>query len=249
MKTILVLLTGLLILTQSVLQAQINYQGRLTDATGAALDPGPTTLTFSLWTAATGGSSFWGPYILDGGTATGHGPQADVVADGRFNVIIGATDTTGRSLTTQLGTSTTAYLQIQVGSSAPISPRQIILAAPRALIADVIPNVTPVGSGVTIPGNVGIGTTNNTYKLDVNGTARVTGNATFASATITGNGTGSVHFNANGKTGGGLWWNLHSGGQPVTQVCIEYYASPGELPTIEPFRLSIDGTKWSVVTL
>lgn len=65
----------------------------------------------------------------------------------------------------------------------------------------------------------------------------------IGNATITGNGSGSVHLNANGKTGGGLWWDIHSGGQPVTQVCIEYFASPGELPTIEPFRLSIDGTK------
>ena len=177
MKTILVLLTGLLILTQSVLQAQINYQGRLTDATGAALDPGPTTLTFSLWTAATGGSSFWGPYILDGGTATGHGPQADVVADGRFNVIIGATDTTGRSLTTQLGTSTTAYLQIQVGSSAPISPRQIILAAPRALIADVIPKVIPNSTGVKIDGNLGVGTDPNVSYSNSVSTGQLSKNA------------------------------------------------------------------------
>ncbi len=62
-------------------------------------------------------------------------------------------------------------------------------------------------------------------------------------AFIAGNGTGSVNFNANGKTGGGLWWTVNSGAQPVTQVCIQYYASAGELPTIEPFRLSIDGVK------
>ncbi len=65
----------------------------------------------------------------------------------------------------------------------------------------------------------------------------------LGNATITGNGTGSVRFNANGKTGGGLWWSVNSGGQPVTQVCIEYFASAGDLPSIEPFRFSIDGVK------
>ncbi len=62
-------------------------------------------------------------------------------------------------------------------------------------------------------------------------------------ATITGNGTGNVHFNANGKLGGGLWWSANTGAQPVTKVCIQYYAPAGELPSVEPFRLSIEGVK------
>jgi|GEM_PF-2090551 len=61
-------------------------------------------------------------------------------------------------------------------------------------------------------------------------------------ATITGNGTGSLLISANGKSGGGLWWSLGSAA-PVTRVCIEYFALAGDLPTIEPFRFSIDGTK------
>ncbi|MBI1226568.1 MAG: T9SS type A sorting domain-containing protein [Bacteroidetes bacterium] len=65
----------------------------------------------------------------------------------------------------------------------------------------------------------------------------------LGNASISGNGTGSVQFSANGKTGGGLWWSVNSSGQPVTQVCIEYFSTPGELPTTEPFRFSIDGTK------
>jgi hypothetical protein len=62
-------------------------------------------------------------------------------------------------------------------------------------------------------------------------------------AAITGNGTGSVRFSANGKTGGGLWWSVGSAGQPVTRVCIEYFATAGDLPSVEPFRLMLDGTK------
>jgi hypothetical protein len=98
-----------------------------------------------------------------------------------------------------MAASTTVYLEIKVGTAAPISPRQIILAAPRALSADVIPFVTPNGSGVdisgnlsvsgdattvgnaavlgnaTVTGNVGIGTLTPSAKLHVNGTAIVSG--------------------------------------------------------------------------
>ncbi len=145
--------------------AQINYQGRLTDDTGAALPDGPTTLIFSIWDLAENGTQLWGPFTLDGGTDLGHGPQADIVDNGRFNVIIGNLDESSRSLTTSMGTSDTLYLEIQVAGNDPITPRQIILPAPRALRADVLPNVTPTSTGVDISGNtmisggLGLGTT------------------------------------------------------------------------------------------
>ena len=139
-------------------------------------------------------------YVADGGSGTGHGAQAALV-NGRVNIIIGGTGTTiisgNTSLTTALA-APTAYLEIKVGTAAAISPRQQILATPRALRADVIPNVTPNGAGVviagaiaasgnvtatdvtasgnitaagnaTVNGNVGIGTTTPAAKLDVNG--------------------------------------------------------------------------------
>lgn len=62
-------------------------------------------------------------------------------------------------------------------------------------------------------------------------------------ATIFGNGTSQVHFNANGKVGGGLWWSVSSGTQVVSRVCVEYYVGAGDHPAVEPFRLSIDGAK------
>lgn len=116
-------------------EAQINYQGCLTDATGAPLPDGPTSIAFSLWDDATGGSKVWGDYALDDGADPGHGPKADVIA-GRFNVVIGNLDTNNASLTTSLNTDKTFYLQIQVAGNPAITPRQAILAAPRALMAD-----------------------------------------------------------------------------------------------------------------
>jgi hypothetical protein len=145
-------------------QAQINYQGRLTDSNGANLADGPYNVEFSLWDAAQGGSQLWGPYVSDGGVGTGRGPKAYVV-NGLFNVVIGSQDTTGRVLAAALSGAGTAHLQIKVGTAAPILPRQAILASPRAL---TLPNVTPVG------GLVGIGKPNPAETLDVNGGIRLT---------------------------------------------------------------------------
>jgi hypothetical protein len=208
----LALVAALALLAPLAAHAQINYQGRLTDSQGAALPDGQYEIQFSLWTSATGGASpVWGPYVLDGATTTGHGPLADLVGS-RFNVIIGGQDTTSRSLTTSMAASTTVYLEIKVGTAAPISPRQIILAAPRALSADVIPFVTPNGSGVdisgnlsvsgdattvgnaavlgnaTVTGNVGIGTLTPSAKLHVNGTAIVSGVMAGGNVTVGGKG-------------------------------------------------------------
>lgn len=147
------LLAGLTLVAAPSASAQINYQGRLTDAAGAALADGQYTLQFTLWDHVTGGNKLWGPYIADGGSGDGHGTKAAVV-DGRFNIVIGDTDTTGIPLKDKLAASLKTYLQIQVETSAPISPRQIILPAPRALVADVLPNVVPNATGVTLSGNV-----------------------------------------------------------------------------------------------
>lgn len=147
------LLAGFALVAAPSASAQINYQGRLTDAAGAALADGQYTLQFTLWDAATGGIQQWGPYIADGGSGDGHGAKAAVV-DGRFNIVIGDRDTNGILLKDKLAASLgTYYLQIQVGTTAPIIPRQIILPAPRALVADVLPNVVPTATGVAISGN------------------------------------------------------------------------------------------------
>ena len=168
------LLAGFALVAAPSASAQINYQGRLTDATGAALADGQYTLHFTLWDAATDlptpATPLWGPYVADGGSAIGHGSKAAVV-DGRFNIVIGDRDTAGILLKDKLAASLTTYLQIQVGPSAPISPRQIILPAPRALVADVLPNVVPNATGVTLSGNAVVqgDATVSTHQLAIRG--------------------------------------------------------------------------------
>ncbi|MCU0780989.1 MAG: tail fiber protein [Akkermansiaceae bacterium] len=132
----LALIAAVSFLVPASVEAQINYQGILTDATGAPLPDGPTTVSFSLWDAATAGTKLWGDYVLDGAADIGHGPRADVV-NGRFNVIIGPLDEHNASLTAAMDTDATLFLQIQVGAN-PITPRQAILATPRALMADKV---------------------------------------------------------------------------------------------------------------
>lgn len=60
-------------------------------------------------------------------------------------------------------------------------------------------------------------------------------------ATVSGSGTAEVHFDAENKRGGGLWWDASSGADAVTQVCVEYYReSPGAgYYGREPFSLLI----------
>ena len=111
-------------LAAGVAAQQMNYQGRLTNDTGAPL-PGPdAALSFSLWDAATGGNKVWGDFALN----------ADLI-DGRFSVKLGdasGDDGSGRLLAGAFGGP--RFLQIQVGADAPL-PRQEVLPAPVALHA------------------------------------------------------------------------------------------------------------------
>jgi hypothetical protein len=123
-------LLPLIAMTQT-LQAQMNYQGRLTDALGVAITDGQYAIEFRLFSASTGGTELWGPF---------NAANVDVVA-GRFNTIIGATDAVSRPLTTALANAN-IYLQIKVGTNAPLAPRQQILAAPKALHATTATTAT-----------------------------------------------------------------------------------------------------------
>lgn len=197
------LLAALALLLAIKAPAQLmNYQGRLTDNSGNPLVDGQYTLTFRLYPASTNGTSTWGPFITDGGVGDGHSAKADVV-NGRFNVILGPADTSARSLASGMA-SGASYLEIQVGANPPILPRQRLLAAPRALAADTVPDgaigtaqladgsITAaklnaslgIGGWLTTSdgtniyrssGRVGIGTGSPTSKLTVNGGVQARG--------------------------------------------------------------------------
>jgi hypothetical protein len=103
----------------------MNYQGTLQDGNGTPLATGDYELSFSVYSAASGGARLWGPHRLNGQSGTGLGPRVPVVS-GRFNVVLGPVDTADRTLADVFNQSAT-YLEITVGSAAPISPRQRIM--------------------------------------------------------------------------------------------------------------------------
>lgn len=134
---VLSLLSTLPLLAQTV-PALVNYQGRLANPDGTPLATGDYALTFSVYASATNPSTaatnlIWGPQVFDGASAAGHGGRIPVV-QGHFNVILGPVDVHGVSLAEAFST-TNRYVEIRVGTNAPILPRQQILSAPFALQA------------------------------------------------------------------------------------------------------------------
>ena len=133
----------------------VNYQGMLADADGKPLT-GTKKVEFNLYDAATGGNKVWGPQVF------GSVP----LVNGMFNVILGTTDTEGRSIAEAFG-GKDRYLGIKVDDGSELAPRQQILSTPFAIAASTVQGphlyVDPES------GNVGIGTTTPTEKLEVSG--------------------------------------------------------------------------------
>ncbi|RLC20751.1 MAG: hypothetical protein DRI57_04080 [Deltaproteobacteria bacterium] len=148
----------------------INYQGMLTDADGKPMT-GTKKLEFNIYDSATGGTKIWGPQIFN----------TVPLISGKFNVILGTTDTTGRSIVEAFGEKD-RYLGIKVETGAELVPRQQILSAPYAIQAEHAKNAniaeTVRGENLYVDlndGNVGIGTTEPQSKLDVAGQIAVNG--------------------------------------------------------------------------
>jgi hypothetical protein len=142
---------------------QMNYQGRLTDSSGNALQDGQYTLTFELYDAATSGTRVWGPFVYDGASGDGHGPKADLV-NGRFNVILGPNDTATNAISGAFGGA--RFLQITVAGNPPLLPRQQILSAPESLHAINADHAT-IADGIN-------------GSLNITGNFQVGGNSTFS---------------------------------------------------------------------
>ena len=132
----------------------INYQGALVDAGGAALPDGDYSLRFEIYTDANAGTNVWGPQAFDGEPGTGHAAKVPVVG-GRFNVVLGPVDTDSRQIVDALN-GTNRYLQLVVGGTTNIVPRQQILSAPFALRADAADGLSLAGYSAVF-GNTNVG--------------------------------------------------------------------------------------------
>lgn len=124
----------------------INYQGMLTDAQGQPVASGIKKLTFNIYDAVTGDGLIWGPQVFD----------SVPVINGMFNVILGTTDTGGRSILDVFG-GDARFLGITIDSSSEITPRQQILSAPYAMHAEESADSTLL-NGQTSQWHVPVGT-------------------------------------------------------------------------------------------
>jgi len=107
--------------------AYMNYQGRLLDAGGQPLE-------FNIYDSPNGTNRVWGPFLCDTNSGDGHAARA-VVANGRFNVILGPNDTATRPLTGAF-LEDERFVEIKVNGGDPILPRQQFLSAPYAMRAE-----------------------------------------------------------------------------------------------------------------
>jgi hypothetical protein len=127
--------------------ALINYQGKLVNSNGLPVSTGDYQLRFRIYDAVTNGNLIWGPQVFNGQTGPGYGPLVPVV-QGWFNVILGPNDTNGIPIANAFA-APERYLEIQISTNSPFSPRQQILSAPFALRADFAAAATTAQTAAT----------------------------------------------------------------------------------------------------
>lgn len=139
----------------------INYQGRLNDAAGQPLATGNYNIEFRIYddpVLSDTANLAWGPFILDGSTAAGHGPAVSVI-NGRFNVILGPEDTAARSILDAFE-GENRFLELRVNGGSPILPRQQFLSTPYAIKSRItnlnIPGTLSVGGAAAITGDLSV---------------------------------------------------------------------------------------------
>lgn len=166
-RTTLFLSATLLILAIPVILAEvpstISYQGILTGTTGTVLPDGIYTLTFRLYNAETSGTPLWEEI------------QTVPVIKGAFNVILGKVNPLNLAFDRQY------WFEMQVGTAPALAPRIPLTASPYSLdkrsgggagdghSLDAADGSPTDAVFVDNDGNVGIGTTNPTYRLQSEG--------------------------------------------------------------------------------
>jgi len=165
--------------------AGFNIQGRLADANGINKD-GTFQIKFSVYSGDIGGTPVWEKSF-----------NSVVVKNGNFQVILQGQGDNSAQLETAVKDLEAAYVEIKVGTEAPLVPRQPLLRSPFASSdkivskADVLVQSDSQSSGsglITLRtgsadrltilnnGNVGVGNNAPDKKLVVSGDAAITGN-------------------------------------------------------------------------
>jgi hypothetical protein len=126
MKCLAFLLLLMLITTNVSAQATpvpplMNFQGRLSRPDGTPVADGTYSMRFSLWNAATGGTEKWNQTL-----------STIAVSNGVFNVLLDVA--TAGLFTGDL------WLEIKIGTDAPLTPRQPLVSVAYAMKANSVPD-------------------------------------------------------------------------------------------------------------
>ncbi len=114
----------------AAINQQINYQGKLTNASNIAVADGSYTASFSLYTVPTGGAAIW--------TELDNGSNKVVVKNGLFSVMLGST-----TPFTGVDFNQTLYLGVTIEADSEMTPRKVIGTVPSAIVAQTLQNITP----------------------------------------------------------------------------------------------------------
>ena len=206
MKKLIMILTAAIALGAAAIETTIAYQGVLRDAQGNVLTVHAQTITFRLYSQASGGTPLWARAIA-----------VNLDNNGLFNVelsdagtsVEGATyETLAEALKAARSGALFVGLEV-VNSSGEISPRQKILMTPYSSWAA---DATNASGDFTVAGKATLNSVEVTGGLTVNGNTTLAGNTTFnndvtVSGGITVKDTGSFTGYGTIPVGGIIMWS------------------------------------------
>ena len=173
MKKLLIILAAAIALSASAIETTIAYQGVLRDAQGHVLTVHAQTITFRLYSQASGGTPLWARAIA-----------VNLDNNGLFNVELSDAGTSVEGATYETlaealkaARSGALFVGLEVAnSSGEISPRQKILMTPYSSWAA---DVTNASGDFSVSGKATLNSVEVTGGLTVSGNTTLAGNTTF----------------------------------------------------------------------
>ena len=181
MKKLMIILAAAIAMSASAIETTIAYQGVLRDAQGNVLTEHAQTITFRLYSQASGGTPLWARAIA-----------VNLDNNGLFNVELSDAGTSVEGATYETlaealkaARSGALFVGLEVAnSSGEISPRQKILMTPYSSWAS---DVTNASGDFSVAGKATLNSAEISGGLIVNGATTLKGNTTFNNnVTITG---------------------------------------------------------------
>jgi len=170
----------------------INFQGQLKNNSGSPLVNDTLAVEFKIYDDASAGNVKWS--------------EVDTVitdANGLFTVLLGKKTPVPDSVFND----SLRWLGIKVGSDAEISPRSQLSSVGYSYVSS---QWTTTGQDLfRLNGNVGIGTSNPSAKLDVGGTLLVNPTNQFVGVNRSAPVTGAEHFGVYAPTGNGIYGGMY----------------------------------------